>query len=324
MTRVIVASPSESRLARAGHSGCTAARIGPWELLRLVGSGSLSRVYQATPAGTPPERPAAYALKMPAPAWENDPAAIALVRQEALVGRAVNHPHVMAILSASLGQPPYYLVMPWLEGATLQRRLKQDRPLDVRTALWIARQVASALDALARALWIHGDVKPSNIFLSPDGHATLLDLGFARRIGAVHCVSDRCVPGTPSYMAPELLTSASAAGIHSDIYSLGVVLYEMLVGRLPFDAADLGTLVSQHRQGLVPRWGKLAPWLPAEVVQLLSRMLAKDPLRRPPPAELVRQLTALEIAALAQQWAVGSSVSGVGVGRVERSEPHHL
>jgi serine/threonine-protein kinase len=207
---------------------------------------------------------------------------------------------VVAILSASLGQPPYYLVMPWLEGATLQQRLDQDRPLDVRTALWIARQVASALDALTRALWIHGDVKPSNVFLSPDGHATLLDLGFARPIGAAHCLADRCVLGTPSYMAPELLTSASTADIRSDVYSLGVVLYEMLAGRLPFDAADLGALVSQHRQGSLPRLEKLAPWLPADVVRLVSRMLAKDLLRRPSPAELLRQLTAMEIAALAE------------------------
>jgi serine/threonine-protein kinase len=300
MPQVIVASPSESRLVRAGQSGGRIARVGPWELLRLVGGGSLSQVYQASPAGTPPERPAAYALKMPGPARQDDAAAVALLRQEAAAGRAVNHPHVVAILSASLGQPPYYLVMPWLEGATLQQRLDQDRPLDVRTALWIARQVASALDALARALWIHGDVKPSNVFLSPDGHATLLDLGFARPIGAAHCLADRCVLGTPSYMAPELLTSASTADIRSDVYSLGVVLYEMLAGRLPFDAADLGALVSQHRQGSLPRLEKLAPWLPADVVRLVSRMLAKDLLRRPSPAELLRQLTAMEIAALAE------------------------
>jgi len=257
MPQVIVASPSESRLVRAGQSGGRIARVGPWELLRLVGGGSLSQVYQASPAGTPPERPAAYALKMPGPARQDDAAAVALLRQEAAAGRAVNHPHVVAILSASLGQPPYYLV-------------------------------------------IHGDVKPSNVFLSPDGHATLLDLGFARPIGAAHCLADRCVLGTPSYMAPELLTSASTADIRSDVYSLGVVLYEMLAGRLPFDAADLGALVSQHRQGSLPRLEKLAPWLPADVVRLVSRMLAKDLLRRPSPAELLRQLTAMEIAALAE------------------------
>lgn len=311
MTRVIVASKSESRPARAGQNGGSATRVGPWELLRLAGAGSLAHVYQANPAGTPRERPAAYALKLPAPGWENDAAAIVLLRHEVMAARAANHPHVITVLSASLERPPYYLVMPWLEGATLAQRLARSRPLDLRTALWITRQVASALDALARALWIHGDVKPSNIFLSPDGHATLLDLGFARPIGAVHCLSDRCILGTPSYMAPELLTAASAADIQSDVYSLGAVLYELIAGRLPFDAADLGAMVAAHRQGRPPRLEELASGVPREVAQLASRMLAKDPLRRPAPAELVRRLTALEIAAMGREWAVGSRRSAV-------------
>jgi serine/threonine protein kinase len=299
MSQVIVASPSENRLARADHKTGSPARLGPWELLRLAGAGSLSQVYQATPAGVPRERGGAYALKMPAPGRETDAAAIALLRQEAMAARAVNHPHVVAILSASLREPPYYLVMPWLDGATLQSRLRRSGPLDWRIAVWIARQVTSGLDALARALWIHGDVKPSNIFLSPDGHATLLDLGFARAIGAAHSVADRCILGTPSYMAPELLTRSASAGISSDVYSLGVVLYEMLVGRLPFEAADLGAMVAAHRRGPPPRLEKQAPWLPRELAQWVSRMLANDPLRRPAPAELVRRFTALEIAALA-------------------------
>ena len=281
MSGVIVSSCSESRLARAGQGMDGASRVGPWELVRLAGIGSRSQVYQARPAAAPSDRPAAYALKMPAPAWENDRAAIALLRNEATVGRVVNDPHVMAVLSASVDQPPYYLVMPWLEGATLQSRLERSRFFDLRSALWIARQIASALDGLARAGWIHGDVKPSNVLVAPDGHATLLDLGFARRIGEVHNAADRCVLGTPSFMAPELLVSASAADTASDVYGLGVVLYAMLSGRLPFDATDLGKLVSQHRQSPPPRLEKLSPWLPAEVVQLVERMLAKDSLASP-------------------------------------------
>jgi serine/threonine-protein kinase len=307
MTRAIVQPQGESGLARVGPGADSVTQLGPWKLLRPVGAGSLAWVFRATPADAPSERPAAYAIKMLAPAWENDPLAIALLRQEATVGRAVNHPHLIAILSASAAGPPHYLVMPWLAGAALNGRLERTRPLDLRTALWIARQVASALDGLAQAGWIHGDVKPGNIFLAPDGHATLLDLGFARRIGEEHRLSDRLVLGTPSYMAPELLISASAADIASDVYSLGAVLYEMLSGQLPFAAADLGQLASQHRQNAPPRLDKLAPWLPAEVVQLVRRMLAKDPLRRPPPAELVRALTAMEIVTLAECLAVDTT-----------------
>jgi serine/threonine-protein kinase len=299
MTRVIVQPQGEFRLARVDQSTDSVARLGPWKLLRPVGEGSLARVYQATPVDASPDLPAAYAIKLLAPAWENDPTAIELLRQEATVGRAVNHPHLIAILSASTAEPPHYLVMPWLEGRSLAGHLDRTRPIDLRTALWIARQIASALDGLALAGWIHGDVKPGNIFVAPDGHATLLDLGFARRIGEEHRLSDRVVLGTPSYMAPELLISASPADVASDVYSLGVVFYEMLSGQLPFDAAYIGQLAFQHRHNAPPPLDQRAPWLPAAVVQLVRPMLAKDPLRRPTPAELVRALTALEIAAMA-------------------------
>jgi serine/threonine-protein kinase len=270
-------------------------------LERRIAVGTWSQIYLARPAGTPRDRPAAYALKMPLAGREGDGQAVELLRHEAAVGRSVVHPHVIAILSASIAEPPYYLVMPWMEGTTLQERLRRKPPLEPRTAIWIARQVASALDGLLEAGWVHGDLKPENVLLARDGHATLLDLGFARPIGAPGSVADRGVLGTPSYMAPEILTSAAPADPRSDLYSLGVLLYEMFSGRLPRDATELGELVRQHRQDAPPPLAKLAPWAPAAVVQLVREMMSQDPLRRPQtPREVAERLMALEIRALAE------------------------
>jgi serine/threonine-protein kinase len=107
--------------------------------------------------------------------------------------------------------------------------------------------------------------------------------------------------GTLAYLAPEVIASPLQADIRADIYSLGMVLYEMLTGRAPLVATNLAGVTEEHRRGSIPYLGQVAPELPAEVVVLVHQMLANDPLRRPQsPAELVDRLTALEIEAFAR------------------------
>jgi serine/threonine-protein kinase len=162
--------------------------------------------------------------------------------------------------------------------------------------------VAEALEALHAAGWMHGDLKPGNVFLSPGGHVTLLDLGFARRCDETGSAVDRLLTGTCNYMAPELITSALGADIRSDIYSLGVVLFELLAGRLPFTGGSLTELTEQHRRCRPPDLRRLAPQLAGGVVQLVQQMLAKDPLRRPQsPCELIDRLVRLEIATFSER-----------------------
>ncbi len=279
-------------------------RVNQWELVELIAEGSLAQVYRARACGGAVDRPAAYALKRLRPAWEDDPQAIRLLVREALAGRSVSNPHLVSILSASVTQSPRFVVMPCLEGSTLCDRLDAGWPVDLPIALWIARQVAEALDTLHTAGWTHGDIKPSNLFISREGHVTLLDLGFARRTDEAGSAVDRCVIGTCNYMAPELITSTHGADIRSDIYSLGAVLFELLSGRLPFKGADLAELAGQHKQARPPALVRLAPHLPSSVTALVRQMLAKDPLRRPQtPSELMRWLTALEIATFSERLA---------------------
>jgi len=275
-----------------------------WELVELAAAGALTEVYRARPAGASPERPASYALKTLRPQCQDDPRAVAILRREAWVGRTVSHPHVISLLAAAVAEPPYYVVMPWLSGNSLAVHLAGGKGLDPAVAFWIARQVAEGLGALREAGWIHGDVKPSNIFVAPEGHVTLLDLGFARRIADRGSPDQRCVAGTCNYIAPERIAPGHPIDVPSDIYSLGVVLFEMLSGRLPFEGQDAAEVARKHREARVPELARLVPGLPAEACTLVRAMLAKEPLRRPQdPQEPIDRLARLEIATFARRQA---------------------
>ncbi|HVA48797.1 MAG TPA: serine/threonine-protein kinase [Pirellulales bacterium] len=274
----------------------TAARIGQWQLVRMIGEGQLCRVYAARPVSQAAERAAVYALKVLSDRWSEDSAAIEVLRREAIVGRTLSHPHLVSVLSAHVAAPPYFLVMPLLEGLALSQRLAGGDRLSLPMALWIARQTAEALDALHQAGWMHADVKPSNLFLSPDGHVTLLDLGFARRPDDTTSIINRCVTGTMHYIAPEMITSALRPDIRSDLYSLGATLYELLTGRPPFVARSLEQLADLHRQGEPEPLRMLTPTVPATVARFVHQMLSKQPLRRPQtPTEVIDRLVTLEI-----------------------------
>jgi serine/threonine-protein kinase len=302
MTHPQTTLTSDAARARRGDRTELHRQVGQWELVELAADGDRFRVYRARPVGSPPVRRTAYALKMLRPERQHDPQAVHLLAREALAGRRISHPHLVSILQASISRPPQFVVMPWLSGSTLRSQLDGAKLLDLPEALWIARQVAGALGALDEAGWMHGDVKPSNIFVSPTGHVTLLDLGFARRRNETGSAVDRCLTGTCNYLAPEMITSAIRADIRSDIYSLGVVLFEVLAGRLPFEGNDLATLTEQHRQASPPNLRRLVPQLPDDVVRLVRQMLAKDPLRRPQnPQELADRLATLEIATFSER-----------------------
>jgi serine/threonine-protein kinase len=266
-----------------------------------LGGGELADVYLARVVDGRKQQPASYALKVLSELWQSNPAGLALLAREVQVARGVAHAHLVPILAASLEEPPYYLAMPYLEGHSLAEYLAGEITLDLPVIFWIARQAAEAAHALARESWMHGDVKPNNIIVSPSGHATLIDLGFATRTTCRASLRNRPLLGTLNYIAPEMLYSAYGGDSQSDVYSLGVVLFEMLTGRLPFDARDISELAVQHRQQLPSNVRSLVPQVPTRAARLVQQMLAKDPLRRPTPDELVRRLIALEIETFAER-----------------------
>jgi serine/threonine protein kinase len=285
-----------SRLAGGAASVAPATIDNRWTLARQIYAGSRFHVYQARPAGQASDAPGDYCLKTPID--DEDREAIASLRREAVLGQRIAHPHLLSALAWRLDEPPRYVVSPFLRGATLEAALTLGRPLALQYALWMTRQTAEALVVLHAAGWSHGDVKPDNIVVSPTGHATLIDLGFARRLGSMEHASGADWRGTLAYAAPETFSSALAACDRSDVYSLGVALYRLATGRLPFESKDAGELVAAQLRSRPADLREHVPALPSRLARLVSRMLSKEPLRRPSALEVVDALVALEIESL--------------------------
>src|SRR4051812_16636865 len=266
-----------------------------YELLQRLGGGPMTAVYSARDGTT--DLPCA--VKVLRDDWDDQETGVKLLQREARAGLGVSHPHLVRITHAHVTRPPYFLVMDLLPGESLRRRLRRDYRLGVTDAVWVVRQTAEALAALHRAGFLHGDVKPDNLRLSGDGTAVLIDLGFAHRPGEnAAFLRAGYVLGTANYLAPELCDPEPREDLSSDLFSLGVTLFEMLTGRLPYPPGSLCQTFRRHRCDPPADVGALAGPLPADLVRLVERLLAHKPEDRPKAASVVQQLIKLEIAAL--------------------------
>lgn len=269
-----------------------------YELVRALGGGPLTVVFAAQDCSN--DTPCA--VKLLRGEWENDSTAIKLLQREARAGLRVAHPHLVKLRDVHVTTPPYFLVMDLLGGETLRRRLRRDYRLNVPTTLWIVRQTAEALAALHRAGFVHGDVKPDNIRLVDDGTAILIDLGFAHRPGEnASLMQQGYILGTLNYLAPELCAAAPSADQSSDLFSLGVTLFEMLTGQLPYPAGSLRQTLRRHACDPPADIRRHAGLLAPALVTLVERLMARKPNERPRAAAIVQQLVALEIAALGRR-----------------------
>jgi serine/threonine protein kinase len=269
-----------------------------YELLAPLGGGSMTCVYSARETTTD----TACAIKMLREDCEDPPTGIKLLQREARAGLAVRHPNLVPLRHVHVTTPPYCLVMELLPGESLRRRLRREYRLDVATTVWIARQTAQALTALHRAGFLHGDVKPDNIRVVDDGTAVLLDLGFAHRPGENEPLFRQgYVMGTANYLAPELCGPRPVDDSRSDLFSLGVTLYEMLTGRLPYPPGTVAQTFRRHGCDPPADIRRHLPGLPRELVQLIHRLLARQMEQRPRAGLVVKQLVALEIAALGRR-----------------------
>jgi eukaryotic-like serine/threonine-protein kinase len=282
--------------------------LGGWQLQGLIGEGRWARVYaacrQASDAGSGRSD---YALKTPKiDSVEDRGPSLAMLHREVQVGTQVSHPHLAPVLEWSLcGEP--FLVMPRIEGCCVRTLLEYRRreygcligaAKSLPQSVWIVRQIASALAELHAAGWLHGDVNPENVLVSPQGHATLIDLGLARKLGTRECQAGEVLAGTLVYASPESFLSASALTAESDIYSLGVMLYELLTGQPLFEELDPTAIALAQLRRVPAPVSDVALDVPPPLALLAMRMLAKDPLRRPLASEVVRRLTPLEIELL--------------------------
>jgi len=283
-----------------------------YELLRLVGRGGMANVYE----GYDSHFQRKVAIKV---FKREDEDMLLRFMREARLMAALNNPHLVPIYDTGEceidGFTRYYIVMPFMEGGTLRVRIRRS-PLTLEEVCSCLQDIADALDYIHSRGIIHRDIKASNVLLDAAGKCYLTDLGIARVVtDATQLTSTGNILGTVDYLAPELFEPNRKSDIRSDLYSLGVLLYEMVTGRLPFIAENQIALVSMHMNTPPPSPRLFAPHISPQIEWVILKALEKNPEQR--------YASATELAdAFGQAVAVSSSsgiqeynnVSGVGPG----------
>ncbi len=261
---------------------------GRYRVLRRLGTGGMGTVYLAEHLHL--GRLTAVKVLCP-PLCSDDPSAEQRFRQEARLVARVRHPSIAQVYDFDRGPDGQFLLaMEYVEGETVAQRLQHGGPFPLPEAIRVLHIVAEALNHVHWAGILHRDVKPQNIMLGSGGVVKLLDLGVAREMARV-LAADGFQPGTLAYMSPDQLLG-DAIGPASDIYSLGVVFYEMLTRRLPHAGTTVAELRIQRllRPFIPVHW--LRPICPRELAEVVARALHPDPAERWPSALAFAQAAA--------------------------------
>jgi serine/threonine-protein kinase PpkA len=241
--------------------------IAGYRIQQLLGKGGMASVYLALQESVQRE----VALKVMAPTLVGEEFGERFLR-EARIAARLRHPHVVQVHDVGRSGDWHYIAMEYLSGGPLLRR---DPPRDLPFTLRAVREIATALDYAHRRGVVHRDIKPDNILLRDDGAAVLTDFGIARASDSARMTQVGMIMGTPHYMAPEQASGEPIDG-RADLYALGIVFHELLLGRVPFDADDWVAVGMMHLSAPLPR---LPPRL-GLVQPLLDSLLAKQPAER--------------------------------------------
>ncbi|MGD2086783.1 MAG: protein kinase [Candidatus Aminicenantes bacterium] len=257
-----------------------------YKVKKELGAGGMAKVYLAV--DTKLDRP--VALKILSPAFAENSRITKRFIKEAKTAAQLQHSNIVSIFDVGKKGTMNYFAMEYLQ-ENLKDRIKQGAGLKPREALAIIRDVAKALSYAHKKGFVHRDIKPDNIMFRKDGAVVLVDFGIVKAVNEKTKLTRTGISvGTPQYMSPEQIKARKVDG-RSDIYSLGIVLYELLTGRLPYQADDLVKLALQHTGDPIPKLPeKLKDFQP-----LIEKMLAKNPHERVRNAEgLIRLIDALD------------------------------
>jgi serine/threonine-protein kinase len=260
-------------------------QIGNYQVVRKLGEGGMGTVYE----GLHPIIGRRVALKILRHERYDDDDLVKRFFSEARVVNDIRHEHIVEVID--LGQTSggvYYLTMEYLEGESVAARLLREKPLPLDVAVRIASEAAGALGAAHAKGVVHRDIKADNIFLVPRGgrsdYVKVLDFGIAKLSadagGGSHKTRTGAVIGTPAYMSPEQCAGLKTIDHRSDVYSLGVVLYEMVTGHVPFEAEGMGLLLMKQMQRDPHPPSAVRPGIPAGLESTILRAMAKSPTHR--------------------------------------------
>jgi serine/threonine-protein kinase len=267
---------------------------------RLLAHGGMSSVYRGT--DTRLDRP--VAIKIMDPRFADDRSFVDRFVREAQSAAQLHHPHVVAVHDQGFDLPQgaesglAFLVMELVDGGTLRDLLADKGPLDVALALSVAEPVLSALASAHRAGLVHRDVKPENVLIGRSGPHTggvvkVADFGLVRAVASAGTTSSSVILGTVAYLSPEQVETGSASA-RGDVYSTGILLFEMLTGQVPYTGDTAISVAYRHVNDDVPRPSELRPDLPPELDELITRATRRDPELRPADAgEFLTELTAV-------------------------------
>lgn len=256
---------------------------GRYRVEQRIGVGGMSTVHLAFD-----ERLERYvAIKLLAEHLADDPAFVSRFRREALSAARLVHPNVVQVFDFGLdeSQHHYFIVMEHVSGRSCAELLRDRRRLGVEETVEIVRQACRGLDYAHRNGVVHRDVKPGNLLVSDSGVVKLADFGIARATDQASITQVGSVLGTAAYLAPEQ-ARGEEAGPRADIYSLGVVTYQLISGRLPYEASSLSELALRQQRESPPPLDELDPEVPRELAQAVSTALEIDPEERPATAAL--------------------------------------
>lgn len=293
--------------------------IGPFQLERQIGVGGMGIVYSAIY----PKTKKRVAVKVLSPGLVSDPKLLKRFDREVEILKRLNHPNIVKYFGGGTANGQRFYAMEFLDNGSLQDQLKKRGRLTWEQAIHVGRQVAGALEHAHNAGIIHRDLKPANLFLSKSGRLKLGDFGIARDTEATALTAAGKTVGTYAYMAPEQIQAGPAISRKTDIYALGCLLYELLVGETPFHSENPMDMLLQHLKDDPYNVCEKVPDCPIWLDRLVDQMLAKDPEDRPYDALAVhtqlgeireKALKKTSVAFDQQQTAASVSKSGKAEG----------
>jgi eukaryotic-like serine/threonine-protein kinase len=248
---------------------------GRYKILKMIGGGGMANVYLAHDMILDRD----VAVKMLRLDFANDEEFIRRFHREAQSAASLDHPNIVSIYDVGEENDIYYIVMEYVDGQTLKQYIHQHSPIPTETALEIMQQLTSAISHAHQNHIVHRDIKPHNILLDRNGNVKVTDFGIAMALSATSITQTNSVLGSVHYLSPEQ-ARGGMANKKSDIYSLGIVMFEMLTGRLPFSGESAVSIALKHLQSETPSLKRWNPSIPQSVENIVLKATAKDPFHR--------------------------------------------